>query len=142
MTSFAVTVENIGKVYDGDSREEAHEDFLLYRRRSILNMGRGAQEDVTLWADGEPVADHCGSCPTAADVQDALAWSSNTGWQAATGPGAATLTKGKWRLTWRTVEDQWVEYTLASGQITRSGAYLDQLLAQTKRELTELAGAL
>jgi len=140
MTSYSVTVGNIG-TSQHETLEEAEDDFVLYRRRSILNFGRGAQEDVTLWRDGEPIADHCGSCPTAADVQDALAWSSNTGWQAATGPNAATLTKGKWRLTWRTVEDQWVEYTLASGQITRSGAYLDQLLAQTKLELAQLREA-
>lgn len=135
---YQVVVGNIGNVCESSDRHEAVDVFLLYRRRSILNMGRGAQEDVTMFEGDSIRAEHSGCCPTAADAKDALEWAGHTGWDAAPAPLADALRKGCWTLTWRTIDEQWCEFTLASGPIVRSGAYLPLLISETKATLAKM----
>jgi len=141
MTSYSVTVGNIGNVCESSDRNEAADVFLLYRRRSILNMGRGAQEDVTFFEGDSIRAEHLGCCPTAADVKDALEWAGHTGWDAdnkVRADARGVLRKGCWALTWRTIDEQWCEFTLASGPITRSGAYLPMLISEAELRLGQM----
>lgn len=133
---YKVIIGNIGNVCESSERNDAADVFLLYRRRSILNMGRGAQEDVTMFDEDNIRAEHFGCCPTTADVKDALEWAGHTGWDADNKVRADALRKGCWTLTWRAAEN-WCEYTLSSGPITRSGAYLSMLIAETELLIAE-----
>jgi hypothetical protein len=60
MTEYEVIVGNIGSVYKSTSKETALE---LYRHYIILSdngLGRAANEDVRLFANGELVSEHKG----------------------------------------------------------------------------------
>ncbi len=52
--SFQIIVGNIGTVYDGKDKAEAKKLFAEYVRKSKLGKGRAGNEDVVLFADGEP----------------------------------------------------------------------------------------
>lgn len=60
-TTYAVTVGNIGTVYEGKNSREAAETFDEYRAQSQDNYGRAAGEPVTLWKDGEPWREYEGT---------------------------------------------------------------------------------
>lgn len=56
--TFSVIVGNIGTVYDGNSQTEAQRVYAAYVADSINGIGRAANEEVTLWVDGEIIAEH------------------------------------------------------------------------------------
>lgn len=58
---YQVIVGNIGTVYDGPSRREAHKTYDEYRRQSKRGYGRAAGEDVTLFLDNEIIVQHTGT---------------------------------------------------------------------------------
>ena len=60
---YSVTVGNIGQTYLGNSEEIAQKVFTDYVQQSLGNCGRVAGESVTMWQDGEPIAEHSGHCP-------------------------------------------------------------------------------
>jgi hypothetical protein len=57
---YEVLVGNIGTVHRGSNRKAADAVFALYRGQSKSGRGRAAGEDVTLFANGEPVREHQG----------------------------------------------------------------------------------
>lgn len=116
-----------------DSASCSHETYLLYRRRSVLNMGAAAQEDV---AFGDEF--HCGASPSAEAVRDALEWSGQPGWTIE----ARQLRKGPWTLAWITVDRQWPLFTLSCGALRYSGAYLGEMMRIAQRDLKEMSDAL
>lgn len=52
---------NIGTVYSGDSLFAARYAFNDFQRLSSEGVGRSAGEDVTLFDNGEPIAEHNGA---------------------------------------------------------------------------------
>lgn len=58
MSEFEVIVGNIGTVYHGTNRMEAHINYNRAVGRSKRNEGRGGNEPVTLMCDSEPVKEH------------------------------------------------------------------------------------
>jgi hypothetical protein len=57
---YSVVVGNIGTVYDGDSRVRARHNYDTYVADSKDGHGRAAGESVTLFEDGEIIAEHHG----------------------------------------------------------------------------------
>jgi len=55
MNKYQVSVDNIGIVYDGNSRVEAVRTYGEYKRQSKADYGRAAGEGVVLFRDGEPM---------------------------------------------------------------------------------------
>ena len=56
---YIVIVGNIGKVYEGYDREQAHYEFDEWKKASELELiGRAALEPVTLLVDGEPLKEY------------------------------------------------------------------------------------
>lgn len=58
---YIVVVSNIGQVYQGHSKKEAIKQYNDYIARSLAGTGRVADEGVTLFCDGEIVAEHHGA---------------------------------------------------------------------------------
>ena len=58
MAHYEVIVGNVGKIYDGDSAEDALDDFYDYVRASKNWIGPVAGEAVTLMQDGRPIHEH------------------------------------------------------------------------------------
>ena len=58
MAHYEVIVGNVGKIYDGDSAEDALDDFYDYVRASRNWIGAVAGEAVTLMQDGRPIHEH------------------------------------------------------------------------------------
>jgi len=55
---YEVVASNVGTVYDGHDRDEAEEVFEDYVQRSRGERGRASHEDVVLYEDDEPIAEH------------------------------------------------------------------------------------
>jgi len=53
-----IIVSNIGKVYEGNSSEEARKVYDHYMKNSIEGVGRASHEDVSWLEDGEIVHEH------------------------------------------------------------------------------------
>lgn len=151
---YEVTVGNIGKVYatslqdletksSKQRKDEALAQFELYLRCSILNQGRGAQEDVILWENDVPVREHCGAVPRASDVLTVL--SPEWRWDDAR---AVMLPAGA-SLHWRVIDERWPEYRASGGGKSVKGSDPEQAIARLKvaltraaKEMADLAGAL
>jgi len=58
---YEVTVGNVGSVYRGASKKEATKSYLEMVAKSLSDSGRASGEEVILWEDGEPIAEHQGS---------------------------------------------------------------------------------
>lgn len=58
--TYEVVVGNIGTVWAGDDESDAREAFAEYVTQSRRMYGRAAGESVTLFAEGEPLAEHHG----------------------------------------------------------------------------------
>jgi hypothetical protein len=72
---YSVSVSNIGNI-DCDTRKIANATFKEYRRQSREGYGRAADEDVTLFVDGEVVSEFIGdSMGISKGTFRRLAWS-------------------------------------------------------------------
>lgn len=58
MPTYTVLVGNIGQVHEGQSRDEARKRYDEYVVQSNSGIGRAGHEQVTLFEDGEPIAEH------------------------------------------------------------------------------------
>jgi hypothetical protein len=74
MAHYEVIVDNVGQIYDGESAEQALDDFYDYVRASKNQIGHVAGEAVTLMKDGEPIHEHKGW--RAFKVGDRVYWNS------------------------------------------------------------------
>ena len=55
MTTYEVTVGNLGTAYRGNSKKDAQAEFKYWVSQSQLPRGRVSGEDVTYWEDNEPL---------------------------------------------------------------------------------------
>ena len=60
MAHYEVIVGSVGKIYDGDSAEDALDDFYDYVRASKNQIEQVAGEPVTLMKNGVPIHEHKG----------------------------------------------------------------------------------
>ena len=143
---YEVTVGNIGRVHEGDNALEAQEVYEIYLLRSLRNQGRGGQEDVVLWHNGEPAEEHDASMPRAEDVLKVLPQKE---W-ALERDNKLCLPCGI-QLRWETEEDgRWCTYhAVAPGVPAVFGSdpetalkFLQESLRRAAQRLTDLAGAL
>ena len=58
---YQIIVGNVGTVCETDSFNLAFENYALYKRLSILGLGRSADETVTFFGDDEIIAQHLGA---------------------------------------------------------------------------------
>jgi hypothetical protein len=56
--TYEVVVGNIGSVYTGTRKADAMKHFREYKRQSETGYGRAADEEITLFADGELALTH------------------------------------------------------------------------------------
>lgn len=149
---YKVTVGNIGEVHKTSPADKKTPDeilaeavgvYELYMLRSIRNQGAGAQEDVTLWRDDEPLREHCGAMPRAIDVlrvlPDTWLWD---------GDHSVMLPAGV-SLHWHVVDGDWCEYRAFGDGRSCVGSDPEQAITRLKSalrnaaaRLNDLAGAL
>ena len=59
--TYEVIVGNIGRVYRGEDKNEAQTLYQHYLTQSEAQHGRAAGEDVSLFENGEPIAEFTGA---------------------------------------------------------------------------------